>query len=118
MRDLLSAVVLDAVVVHPRRRALRQLALVTSSPEVLERLAVDPAPEVRAAVAQSDHIVEALLRELASDSRTEVRGGSRDRRVNSAGGHRRRPFLVAVWSTAPVRWAPHHARPRTNGCAP
>ena len=57
-------------------RARWQLALSTSSPEVLRRLAVDPAPEVRAAVAQSDHVGEALLRHLASDSRAEVRAAA------------------------------------------
>jgi hypothetical protein len=71
-----SAVVLDAVLAHPHRQARWQLVLVTSSPEVLHRLAADPAPEVRAAVADSDHVGEALLRELATDTRAEVRAAA------------------------------------------
>lgn len=71
--DLLPAAILETVLVHPHRQARWQLALSTSSPQVLQRLAVDPAPEVRATVAQSNHAGQVLLCELATDTRAEVR---------------------------------------------
>lgn len=71
--DQLAADVVEAVLAHPRAQARERLAEATSLPEVLGRLAVDPAPPVRSAAAQSDHIGEALLRQLADDPQAEVR---------------------------------------------
>jgi hypothetical protein len=125
--DLLPAAILETVLVHPRRQARWQLALSTSSPQVLQRLAVDPAPEVRAAVAQSDHAGQALLRELAMDSRAEVRAvaaaaASMPREVLKVGyrrPRRRAPMAslslvgrTAFMVTIALAWAPAAYRAR------
>lgn len=71
--DVLAGEVIDALVSHPVAAAREQLATATGSEPLLQRLAADPAPTVRAAVALSHSATDGLLRQLATDPLARVR---------------------------------------------
>lgn len=71
--DRLQPEVVNALLGHPVRSGREQLALTTTSPDILRTLARDVDHRVRLHVAMSDECPVDLLRALAQDPRKEVR---------------------------------------------
>jgi len=72
--DDLSPAVREAVFAHPTRKGRVALAQTAIDSSTLERLAVDPDPEVRGSVGQRAEAGAEILRRLAADRLAAVRG--------------------------------------------